>query len=152
REIVLERIPGPMVVFVDEVDAVRSLPFSADEFFAGIRECYNRRTEDEAMNRLTFCLLGVDSPSDLIRDTRIRPLNFGLRMEQADFTPEEARPLTTGLNHGEHGGHGEKLLERILYWTGGHPYLTQRMCQAVAEATNAKTSAEVDRLCKEMFL
>ena len=26
------------------------------------------------------------------------------------------------------------MLARILYWTGGHPYLTQRLCQAVAEA------------------
>src|SRR5262249_43592857 len=25
------------------------------------------------------------------------------------------------------------LLRRILHWTGGHPYLTQRLCQAVAE-------------------
>ena len=35
--------PGRLVIFVDEIDAVRSLPFSTDEFFAGIRECYNRR-------------------------------------------------------------------------------------------------------------
>ena len=33
-----------LVVFVDEIDAVRSLPFSADEFFAGVRGCYNRRS------------------------------------------------------------------------------------------------------------
>src|SRR5205823_1176221 len=46
REVVLKRIPGQIVLFVDEVDAVRSLPFSADEFFSGIRECYNRRAED----------------------------------------------------------------------------------------------------------
>ena len=35
---------GQVVIFVDEIDAVRSLPFSTDEFFAGIREFYNRRT------------------------------------------------------------------------------------------------------------
>src|SRR6185436_15209424 len=37
------RIPEypSLVIFVDEIDAVRSLPFSTDEFFAGIRECYN---------------------------------------------------------------------------------------------------------------
>jgi len=43
---------------VDEIDAVRSLPFSTDEFFAAIRECYNRRTTDPAYERLTFCRLG----------------------------------------------------------------------------------------------
>lgn len=42
---------------MDEIDTVRSLPFSTDECFAAIRECYNRRTEDPEFNRLTFCLL-----------------------------------------------------------------------------------------------
>ena len=29
---------GRLVIFVDEIDVVRSLPFSTDEFFAAIRE------------------------------------------------------------------------------------------------------------------
>src|SRR5262245_51038637 len=33
--------PSRLVIFVDEIDAVRSLPFSTDEFFAAIRECHN---------------------------------------------------------------------------------------------------------------
>jgi hypothetical protein len=48
-----------VVIFIDEIDAVRSLPFSTDEFFAGIREFYNRRTEDPQLEQLAFCLLGV---------------------------------------------------------------------------------------------
>ena len=31
----------PVVIFFDEIDAVRSLPFSSDEFFAAIREIMN---------------------------------------------------------------------------------------------------------------
>ena len=68
----LPQRPGRVVIFVDEIDAVRSLRFSADEFFAGIRECYNRRSEDPEFQRLTFCLLGVATPSDLIQDARMR--------------------------------------------------------------------------------
>src|SRR4029434_9330785 len=125
---------------VDEIDTVRSLPFSTDEFFAAIRECYNRRTEDPAFTRLTFCLLGVASPSDLIRDTRMTPFNIGRRIELTDFTEEEARPLGIGLEVGTTSTPGRPeqeargLLKRVLYWTGGHPYLTQRLCQAVAAA------------------
>ncbi len=63
REVVLPRLAGRIVIFVDEIDAVRSLPFSTDEFFAAIRELYNRRTEDAELERLTFCLLGVASPA-----------------------------------------------------------------------------------------
>src|SRR6266540_2645043 len=47
RQIILPRYMGQVVIFVDEIDAGRSLPFSTDEFFAGIREVYNRRMDDE---------------------------------------------------------------------------------------------------------
>src|SRR5215470_9311889 len=43
RHVVLPRYVGPVVCFVDEIDAVLGLPFSTDEFFAGIRELYNFR-------------------------------------------------------------------------------------------------------------
>ncbi len=52
RTVVLPRYPGPLVFFIDEIDAVRSLPFSTDEFFAGMREFYNQRTEDSDLERL----------------------------------------------------------------------------------------------------
>ena len=138
------------VIFVDEIDAVRSLPFSTDEFFAGIRECYNRRPIDPHMERLTFCLLGVATPSDLIRDTRTTPFNIGRRIELSDFTEQEATPLIQGL--GTDDGVGTALLQRIIYWTGGHPYLTQRLCQAVAQHGSVQNPAEVDRLCQQLFL
>jgi WD40 repeat protein len=150
REVVMPHCPGRVVIAVDEIDAVRSLPFSTDEFFAGIRECYNRRSEDPELARLTFCLLGVASPADLIRDTRTTPFNIGRRIDLTDFTPEEAGPLTGGLERKE--PLGTVLLERVLYWTSGHPYLTQRLCQAVAGDSSVTGPAGVDRLCEEMFL
>ncbi len=149
RQVVLPRYVGQVVIFVDEIDAVRSLPFSTDEFFAGIREFYNHRTEDVELERLSFCLLGVASPSDLIRDTRTTPFNIGQRIELHDFTEAEAAPLAEGLRREEKVG--AALLKRILYWTGGHPYLTQRLCQAVADDASVNDSGGVDRLCEEMF-
>jgi WD40 repeat protein len=151
-------VGGRLVVFIDEIDTVRSLPFSTDEFFAAIRECYNRRTEEPAFERLTFCLLGVATPSDLIQDTRVTPFNIGRRIELNDFTEKEAAPLAQGLlnkdaQDGQDGKKaGQRLLERVLYWTGGHPYLTQRLCQAVAEDVSVTGPAGVDRLCEELFL
>jgi len=150
RELVLPRVTGRLVIFVDEIDAVRSLPFSTDEFFAGVREFYNRRTEDAELERLTFCLLGVATPSDLIRDTRTTPFNIGQRIELRDFTETEAAPLARGLRREEQ--EGAELLERALYWTGGHPYLTQRLCQTVAEEASVSGADGVDRLCEELFL
>jgi hypothetical protein len=149
-EVALPRCPGPLVVFVDEIDFVRSLPFATDEFFAAIRECYNRRTADATLNRLSFCLLGVALPSDLIRDARTTPFNIGKRVELQDFTEAEAAPLARGL--GRDMTLAAKLLRRVLYWTGGHPYLTQRLCQAVAEDATVVRPAGVDRVSEELFL
>src|SRR5439155_207206 len=142
QEVVLARVPGSVVIFIDEIDMVRGLRFSTDEFFAGIRECYNRRGDDPEFERLTFCLMGVASPSDLIRDTRITPFNIGRRVELSDFTEAEAMPLALGLCPGSAGvppasatggsstageaggtpalpGPGAlHLLKRVLYWTG----------------------------------
>ena len=146
QNVVLKHCNGRIVIFVDEIDAVRSLPFSADEFFAGIRECYNRRTEDPEFQRISFCLLGVATPSDLIRDTRNTPFNIGRRIDLTDFTESEAAPLAEGLP----GSHSQQAasLRRILYWTNGHPYLTQRLCQAVAESP----LDSVDSVCESLFL
>jgi AAA-like domain len=147
---VLPGLNDRAVVFVDEIDAVRSLPFSTDEFFAGIRECYNRRSVDPQFERLTFCLLGVATPSDLIRDTRTTPFNIGRRIELSDFTEQEATPLIQGLCADD--AVGMTILQRIVYWTGGHPYLTQRLCRAVANDGKIHDPSGVDRLCKELFL
>jgi hypothetical protein len=149
RNAVLTRFRGPLVVFVDEIDAVRSLSFSSDEFFAGIRECYNLRDDDPEMRRLTFCLLGVAGVSDLIHDARTTPFNIGRRIDLNDFTDEEASSLRDGLGKGE--AQNRNLLKRILYWTGGHPYLTQRVCRAAAEDPSASGARAIDRIIGTLF-
>jgi hypothetical protein len=150
REVVLPNCPGRLVIFVDEIDAVRSLPFSADEFFAAIRECFNQRVDDEQLKRLAFCLLGVATPSDLIRSAEMTPFNVGTRIELHDFTQSEALRLAEGL--GKDLETAEALLRRILWWTGGHPFLTQRFCQAVVEDGTIATADEIDSLCQHEFL
>lgn len=132
---------SPMVVFIDEIDVTLSLPFSADEFFAAIRQCYVGRATDERLKRLSFCLLGTATPADLIQDTRVSPFNIGKRIELLDFTAKEAAPLAAGVGD-------SALLDRVLHWTGGHPYLTQRLCQAVLDSS----SKDVDQVCSELFL
>ncbi|HTE17283.1 MAG TPA: AAA-like domain-containing protein, partial [Armatimonadota bacterium] len=90
EHVMLQRCTGRVVIFVDEIDFTRSLAFSTDEFFAAIRDCYNRRSDTAKFQRLTFCLLGVATPSDLIRDTRTTPFNIGRRIDLTDFTEAEA--------------------------------------------------------------
>jgi WD40 repeat protein len=154
RAVALEQISGPIVLFVDEVDVARSLPFDAAEFFAGIRACHNERALDPAWQRLTFCLLGSASPSQLIQDPFLTPFNLGRRIALTDFSPEEATSLTDGLTDSEQSPRSLStasiVMERVLHWTGGHPYLTQRLCRAAAEE-RADTPGAVDRLCESLF-
>lgn len=150
RELVLTHLPGRIVVFVDEIDATIGLPF-ADDFFAALRACFNARAMDDAFERLTFVLLGVATPDQLIQDPARTPFNIGKRIDLTDFTPDEAQALTPGL-HADSGEAGRRL-KRILHWTGGHPYLTQALCRAVRERGGTGTVEEaVDPQVEELFL
>ena len=148
HDMVMVRRPGPLVIFVDEIDSVRSLPFSTDELFGAIRECYNRRVEDPGFEKLTFCLLGVATPADLIRDNRNTPFNIGHRIELSDFTEEEAAPLAQGLRLEK----ADAILSRVLFWTNGHPYLTQRHCENISSRMSIREPKDVDQVCAELFL
>jgi len=148
--LVLARLPGRVFVFIDEIDYLRSLAFSPDEFLAGIRELYNRRVTDPDLDRLSFCLAGVATPADLIRDVRTTPFNIGRRIDLTDFTVEEAAPLAEGIGRSPEAA--RRLVERAIHWTGGHPFLTQKLCAAVAQDDAAAQPRDVDRLCDELYL
>ncbi len=150
RDLVLPTLHAPIVVFVDEIEAVRKLPFSSDGFFAMVRAFHNLRATEPGAGRLTFCLAGVATPADLIRDPRTTPFNIGRRITLRDFTPEEMRPLADGLRGTP--AQQEAQLRRIGDWTSGHPYLTQRFCHAVFAAGTALDSREIDAVCREVFL
>ncbi len=149
-EIVLPKTDKPTVIFVDEVDFVRALQFSTDEFFAGIRDCYNRRSEQSGFERLTFCLVGVATPGQLIRNPEITPFNIGTKIELTDFTLDEMKGYSTVLS--SNGRNGDVLMRRIHYWVNGHPYLTQLLCSHVATRTEVDRPHAVDRLVRDLFL
>ncbi|OUC13671.1 MAG: hypothetical protein B0A82_16050 [Alkalinema sp. CACIAM 70d] len=129
EEVLLRLVPGPIVIFLDEIDRILSLNFNVDGFFSVIRECYNRRSDNLEYRRLTFVLIGVATPSDLIRDPRSTPFNIGRAIELQGFQVEEAKPLVQGL--AGKAVHPEQVLQAILDWTGGQPFLTQKVCQLV---------------------
>ena len=151
RDVVLEEIAEPVVIFIDEIDSTLGLPFT-DDFFAAIRAAYNARASDTVYRRLTFVLLGVVWPADLIKDRSRTPYNIGLSIDLRDFTLEEARTLLPGLEMVS-ADQAEAILKRVLYWTGGHPYLTQKVCAEVAATGDGKWADEsIDKLVKCLFL
>ncbi|MDB6170909.1 MAG: putative Chase2 sensor protein [Chthoniobacteraceae bacterium] len=151
RRVLLAKIPGRITIIVDEIDLVRSLSFPTDEFFIGIRELYNRRSQDEELKRLSFCLLGVASPADLITNKQVTPFNIGRRIELCDFTEAEALCLADGMPDLPRP-QAEALVRRAFHWSCGQPYLTQKICEAVAAQPDARDNAAVDRIARELFL
>ena len=84
-----------MFLFIDEIDAILQLDFSTDDFFSLLRACYNSRAEHSVYQRLTFALIGVATPSDLIDHPLSTPFNIGRSIAINGFDLAEAQPLFT---------------------------------------------------------
>lgn len=131
EDIVLPRKTQPLVVFFDEIDSVLGLNFPTDEFFGLVRSWYEKRAIIEAYKRLTVVMLGVATPSDLMQGSNSTPFNIGRAIELRGFSLEEARPLAAGLSAVPLNP--EDVLKEILTWTGGQPFLTQKLCRLVSQ-------------------
>ena len=130
KNVVLEEVPEQIVIFIDEIDSTLNLPF-ADDFYTVIRSAYNARSRHEAFKRLSVVMIGVATPNELIANPRRTPFNIGQRVELTDFTLDEALPLSKGLK--VPADKKRLVMQWILSWTGGHPYLTQRLCIQLAQ-------------------
>jgi WD40 repeat protein/CheY-like chemotaxis protein len=132
EEILLEQVVEEKIfIFIDEIDSILGLNFPLDDFFAFIRYCYNQRVDNPKYNRLTFALFGVATPSDLIRDNKRTPFNIGRAIELHGFKVDEIAPLAQGLE--AFTSNPFCLIVDILKWTGGQPFLTQKICELIVK-------------------
>ena len=150
----LEQQDRQLIIFLDEIDHVLSLNFAADDFFALLRAIYNQRAVNPIYKRLTFALFGVATPADLIADRRRTPFNLGQSIELNGFQSHEAQTLSQGLS--EKVENPQIILSEILAWTGGQPFLTQKLCQIVRSTTeiipNNAEAAWVETLVRTCIL
>ncbi|MEH2121356.1 AAA-like domain-containing protein [Nostoc sp.] len=136
----LKLISTQIVIFIDEIDSVLSLKFPVDDFFALIRAFFNQRVDNPEYQRITFVLLGVATPSELIQDKKRTPFNIGKGIELTGFEFAEALPLIKGFSG--QTSNPEALLKAILDWTGGQPFLTQKVCEFVRKSATVILSGE----------
>ena len=141
EELLLVKISQNIVIFIDEIDSVLSFKESLDDFFALIRSCYNKRAHKPEYQRLTFALLGVATPSDLISDATRTPFNIGRAIELQGFQLHEALPLVKGLE--SIFVNPQAILKEILEWTGGQPFLTQKLCKLIVQGQELGRRTEV---------
>lgn len=140
---------SPLVVFFDEIDATLDLPF-ASEFFVSLRSMHNLRSTSPEYGRITICFAGVATAEALIRDKSLTPYNVGMTIELRDFDKNNDDLSSLVRAIGVDRQVAENVLERILDWTSGHPYLTLYLCQ---EAMNrgCLTQEGVDRLVDSLL-
>ncbi|GAB4239669.1 MAG: hypothetical protein Kow00121_66270 [Elainellaceae cyanobacterium] len=138
--VLLEIISTEIVIFIDEIDSVLSLDFETDDFFILLRTCFNRRADQSRYKRLSFVLLGVATPSQLIQDKNRTPFNVGQAIELNGFQLHEAQPLLNGL--AERVSNPQAVLKEILAWTNGQPFLTQKLCKLVRSANGSISSGQ----------
>jgi len=141
EELLLAKITQPLVIFIDEIDSVLSFKEPLDDFFALIRACYNKRAQKSEYKRITFALLGVATPSDLISDAARTPFNIGLAIELQGFNLQEALPLAKGFEGKV--DNPQDVLKEILDWTGGQPFLTQKLCKLILHHVKSLASASI---------
>ncbi|MEG3959750.1 WD40 domain-containing protein [Microcoleus sp. herbarium2] len=150
EEVLLVELEQNIVIFVDEIDSVLSLTFSLDNFFALIRFFYNRRVDVPKYQRLTFALLGVATPSDLIADKTQTPFNIGRAIALNGFQLHEVQPLTDGLTGKV--SNPQEAIAQILDSTGGQPFLTQKLCKLIIEASALGNSPSVEQVVKSRII
>jgi WD40 repeat protein len=146
-EILLANTSMPVTVFFDEVERALDLPFGPD-LLATIKACYARRVSEPDYTRLNFVVLGVASATRLAPDPTLSPFVDGKSVELADFALEECMQLAPGFRVDDAAA--RELLERIHAWTGGQPYMTQKVSRGVAR--KGARFEDVDRAVREQFL
>ena len=143
-EVVLPNVGQPIVVFVDEVQCAAELGF-ADQLLISIRAAFNARNTEPEFSRLSFVLIGECDPDSLVTETLLSPFTVAHEIHLTDFSREDLNIFSAELNLSSTDA--EVALDRIYYWTGGQPYLSQKLSRAVArERIESDIAGSVDRL------
>jgi hypothetical protein len=143
--------PAPrIVVLLDEVGALS--PEVSDTFFNALRTIFTQgRTLDKHLARYLFAFGGAIDLYALTFGT-ISPLNICEKIHLGDLSQADVRTIVGQF--ARLGVHATgTAAERIHRWTGGHPYLTMRMC-ALLEASGAReiTPKQVDEVAQQMLV
>ncbi|MDH3748140.1 MAG: AAA-like domain-containing protein [Gammaproteobacteria bacterium] len=148
-EIILQNVQQQIVVFVDGIQCIASLPF-ADQLLASVRSAHNARTTDPDFSRITFILIGECDPLSLVNEPELSPFNATQPVPLDDFRREDLNLFATELNLNSEDA--RLALDRIYYWTRGQPYLSQKLARAMArESVTGDIAGHVDRIVTQQL-
>lgn len=123
--IVIPRIRSKATVFIDEFDIGLETGF-ATSLFASVSALYLGRKANPKLKQAGFVLSGAALPESLSLGAQSGVFDIGVSIDPQDFTAEEIKSAAAYFPCSPEAA--QDVLRRILYWTGGHPYLTMRIC------------------------
>ncbi|MGD1699761.1 AAA-like domain-containing protein, partial [Dapis sp. BLCC M229] len=122
-----------IVIFIDEVNDDSVVNSGWSSLGVLIDYCLQERANNPEFKRLTFALLGMTIPNNLVDVCRYIELsNFKIE-EVAHFVQRFEGIVKQPL----------KVMEEILFWSGGQPFLTQKLCQIVINYLGERGVEEV---------
>jgi WD40 repeat protein len=148
EEVLLKEIQENIVIFIDEIDSTKTYNFPFDEFLSLWRTCYNKRATRSEYRRLSLAFFGVATPYELISDKASSPFNIGRGIELQGFQFDEALILAEGLK--SQVTNPESALKEILSWTGGQPFLTQKLCEIVQQSPSPLGEDNIAEVIREL--
>ncbi|HEY5654696.1 MAG TPA: AAA-like domain-containing protein, partial [Woeseiaceae bacterium] len=149
-EVILRKTSGQLVVFIDEAQCISELPF-ARQFLSSIRAAYNARGSDPDFQRLSFVIVGSNSPSAFAMSDEESPFTISHKVILEDFTRKEVQQFATRLSVSTEVR--EHVLDRLFFWTAGQPYLVQKLARFInREGVSDDVDESVDRIVQQFFL
>ena len=143
---ILEPLPGPCIVAIDETDSIFQTTFSQD-FFSMLRSWHNRRADPtrRSWKKLDIVLSTSTEPQFFIDRPHESPFNVGVTLRLEDFQVDQVerlnerhpRPLTSGD------------VTRLYNLVRGHPYLTRKALYMVAGTAPTCSVAELFDTAKD---
>lgn len=140
--VILPRFRDGFVLLIDEINILRSLPFDTDPFLAlldrvgasggGLTPCCFSALPRAVLVRAAGAGNAGRNPLVVLDD--FRPWELLAIVERLARCVAEHRPEVGVLGVEWIGCVLAWLLQRVYYWTHGHPYLTQRLASRALDA------------------
>ena len=119
-----------IAIFIDEIGGVLDCEFSLNEFFGYMRYFHEKRNNNPEYKRLTFLISGIASLDELSSRLNQNSAVFNI-WKTISLPPfklsDDLEPLKKGLRGIYSDKQIDLITERILYWTGGQPFLTHKL-------------------------
>lgn len=139
-KVLLSKTDQEIVIFIDEVDTyiksiVEDKKSVFNNFLSALLYFHYERENNSRFSQINFCLFGLHEIYSLLvnHGKTIAPTIVSLPL--SSFSEDE---LATVLSFGGHQSERlrKSIIKRIFYWTSGHPYLTQTICQEIMRLKN----------------